>query len=200
MILEIAGVKIDNEGKGSFGKSHTWRTYPKAHWIYRTRRIALRSVFPDKLQNFSVATDEKEFQEKPPQATTPFKVAERDQPLKEVKKEDETNKKVEAIKKVFEEPDKKKEELVDQIIKKTTAVETLPEEDKAKKKKEDLERMKKIFKEGVRIGFLSRELSDEEILDNYPVKYEEYLRIVKQRAKDHKDVLKEEEKKLFGLV
>ena len=113
--LEISGVKIDDKGKG---EGFTWSKYPKAMWIYRARRIALRAVFPDKLQNFSVASTEKEFQDKedrPPQAPKLQKVERVEEPSK-----------VEQIKEVFE---GKKEEakpetptaVVDEIIKKVEA-------------------------------------------------------------------------------
>ena len=59
--LETRGCKYDKDNKtfvkivGTFNpkRSETWYLYPKHHWMYATRRIALNAIFSDKLLNIS---------------------------------------------------------------------------------------------------------------------------------------------------
>lgn len=49
-----AGVKEDGDGF-FFGRSGTWKKYPRIHWIRRTRAWALKSMFSDLLTNSEIA-------------------------------------------------------------------------------------------------------------------------------------------------
>ena len=58
--LELSGGKALEDGGWLFTKgkdktaSTTWKKYPKIHWMYRTRALALRSLFADCLKNVAI--------------------------------------------------------------------------------------------------------------------------------------------------
>ena len=58
--LELSGGKALDGGGWLFAKgrdqtaSVTWKKYPKIHWMYRTRALALRSLFADCLKNVAI--------------------------------------------------------------------------------------------------------------------------------------------------
>ena len=45
--LKTAGINVDKNGVFSFQNSKTWPRYPKIHWKYRARSMAIKSEFSD---------------------------------------------------------------------------------------------------------------------------------------------------------
>ena len=71
--LLVSGISEDKHGNFIYGKSGTWTRYGKIHWIRRTRGWALKSVFPDILNNAEVFEYSADYVDKPSQSDEALK-------------------------------------------------------------------------------------------------------------------------------